>query len=101
MVRCALMYRLTNPMSLILRPMHRVYPDWNGEDDYAVFSGEMQLGRILRTTQSGSTPVPWQWTITGVHMVPSGLASNGRTATLDEAKSEFAAQWGKYLRAIP
>lgn len=39
-------------MSLILRPMCRVYSDWNGGDDYAVFVGEMQLGRILRTTQS-------------------------------------------------
>ena len=43
-------------MSLILRPMSRTHPGWNGADDYAVFSGELPLGRILRTTQSNQTP---------------------------------------------
>ena len=56
--------------------------------------GEFVVGYEDRHTRD---ELRWYWAINGVHAGPSVIKKDGRTATLDEAKAEFAKNWHAWL----
>ena len=85
-------------MTLILKPMQRVHRDWHGVDDYAVFSGNLQMGRIYQDVTNNNADVRWFWSITGAFISPAvGAAISGRAESRQAAQAELAANWRKWL----
>jgi hypothetical protein len=68
----------------------------DGADRYQVYSGEVRVGAIYRAhnTPGGDR---WFWGLNGVENGPGPF--NGFVRTLDDAKAEFAAAWGTWLKA--
>jgi hypothetical protein len=63
-----------------------------GPDDYDVFAGDRDIGRIFQPRAGVPEDFPWMWTITGAVVAPR-LSSHGFCASLDEAKGKFAETW--------
>jgi hypothetical protein len=63
---------------------------------YQVYSGEVRIGTIYKTASSPSGN-EWFWGLNGVENGPGPF--NGFVRTLDDAKAEFAAAWGAWLKA--
>jgi hypothetical protein len=75
--------------NLILRRTNasRISGDWQHED-YDVFDGEREIGRIYRVTDHLDSP--WFW---GVSFQLTGRKSYGHVPTLDAAKAAFRAEY--------
>lgn len=65
-------------------------------DDYVVIVAGLRCGRILGGTGPGMSTV-WTWTVTGPYVPPHLQPSNGRAATLGEAKAAFRATFENWL----
>ena len=61
-------------------------------DHFQVYTGQVRIGAIYKT--SGNK---WFWGLHGVQNGPGPF--NGFVRTLDDAKAEFAASWGAWLKA--
>jgi hypothetical protein len=75
-------------MPLTLRPTglaSPVYADWL---DYTLFEGGCAIGRMYEDRYS-PPELRWFWSITGIVDSRLGIATNGRTATLDQAKARL------------
>lgn len=84
-------------MALILRRQRDHYNDPKYSDDmYVALSGEMIVGTIYKTS-GGAQGEGWGWWINGVHFSPSIAAARGFTPSLEEAKTELATNWRKWL----
>lgn len=70
-------------------------PDW-GPDHYLVFSGGLIVGTI-RQEEAGQQKGKWFWSISGVNAGPAVMAISGHCDTLDEAKTELAISFRKWL----
>jgi hypothetical protein len=64
---------------------------------YQVYTGEVRIGTIYKTSRN-PTGNQWYWGLNGVENGP-GPFNNGFVRTLDDAKAEFAAAWGTWLKA--
>ena len=70
-------------------------PDW-GPDDYLVFSGGLIVGTI-RQEDAGQQKGKWFWAISGANAGPAVMAISGHCDTLEEAKTQIALSWRKWL----
>jgi hypothetical protein len=61
-------------------------------DRFQVYTGQVLIGTIYKT--SGNK---WFWGLHGVENGPGPF--NGFVPTLEDAKAEFAAAWGAWLKA--
>jgi hypothetical protein len=77
---------------LILRraSVSRRSGEWQ-HDDFAVFDGDRDVGRIYRVDAS---PEVWFW---GVKFTLTRRKSYGRAESFDEAKAMFKAEYEKWL----
>ena len=68
----------------------------DGADHYQVYSGTVRVGTIYRAhhTPGGDR---WFWGLNGVQNGPGPF--NGFVQTLEDAKADFAASWGAWLKA--
>ena len=62
--------------------------DWSA-DDYDVFEGNRQIGRIVLTT-GGPQGMPWFWTITAR---AESTQNRGYAVSREQAMREFKARW--------
>src|SRR5262245_29565497 len=67
--------------------------DWPA-DDYDVFDGKRQVGRITLTT-AGPSGMPWFWEITAR---PDSAQNRGYAVSCDQAMREFRARWANPAR---
>jgi hypothetical protein len=65
-------------------------------DHFQVYSGEVRIGAIYRNSKNAEEP-EWAWFLDGVENGPGYL--NGFARTLEDAKAEFVASWGAWLKA--
>jgi hypothetical protein len=65
-------------------------------DHFQVYTGQVRIGTIYKTSgnPSGNS---WFWGLNGVQNGPGPF--NGFVRTLEDAKAEFAAAWGAWLKA--
>jgi hypothetical protein len=68
----------------------------DGAEHFQVYSGAVRVGTIYRTHQHPGGN-EWMWFLNGVQNGPGPF--NGFVRTLDDAKAEFAAAWGAWLKA--
>jgi hypothetical protein len=67
-----------------------------GPDDYDVFAGDRDIGRIFKPRAGVPEDHPWMWTITGAVVMPA-FPSHGFCASREEAKAKFAETWRAWL----
>jgi hypothetical protein len=79
------------PLLLRRAKVSRRGGDWNN-DDFDVFDGEQNVGRIYRINASTEA---WFW---GVKFTLTGRKSYGNAETLDEAKAMFKAEYERWKR---
>jgi hypothetical protein len=65
-------------------------------DHYQVYSGTVRVGTIYKT-RGNPAGNQWYWGLNGVQNGPGPF--NGFVRTLEDAKAEFAAAWGAWLKA--
>jgi hypothetical protein len=83
-------------VTLKLRPTGLSSAIYQDQIDWIVVSGEFVVGRIYEERHAREE-LRWFWAINGVHAGPAIMRKDGRTPTLDEAKAQFADNWGKWL----
>jgi hypothetical protein len=81
---------------LVLRHASKRSSGTWGPDDYDVFAGDWDIGRIFKPRAGVPEVHPWMWTITAAVVMPA-LPSHGFSASLDEAKARFAETWRAWL----
>jgi hypothetical protein len=83
-------------MQLALRRANvsRISGQWQDED-YDVFDGEREVGRIYPGRDGYDGKETWFW---GVSFDLTGRKSYGRFASLDEAKAVFRAEYEVWQR---
>ena len=64
-------------------------------DDFEVFHGQLQVGRIYKRSAIGARS--WLWALNGVFGGPSDLAISGAAATQAEALTALDESWSKWL----
>jgi hypothetical protein len=84
---------LTRKPLVVLRLRHEAD---DSPDHFQVYTGQVRIGTIYKTSgnPSGNS---WFWGLNGVQNGPGPF--NGFVRTLDDAKAEFAAAWGAWLKA--
>jgi hypothetical protein len=83
-------------MALWLRPTALPPPAHADRPDYLVIEDGETIGRIYDEGQYVPADIRWFWSITAFHVDPAlGITTNGRVASLDEAKAQFRASWDK------
>jgi hypothetical protein len=70
------------------------------DTDYAIVdrerpAGHQRVGRMRLEQCSGAAR--WSWYMQAADVVPAGVRATGGAATLDDAKAEFAAEYGKVV----
>ena len=65
-------------------------------DHFQVYTGQVRVGTIYKTS-GNPTGNQWFWGLNGVENGPGPF--NGFVRTLEDAKAEFAASWGAWLKA--
>jgi hypothetical protein len=80
-------------VTLVLRraSVSRQGGEWN-DDDFDVFDGEREVGRIYRVNAAHEV---WFW---GVSFLLTNRTSYGHAPTLDEAKAEFKTEYEAWQR---
>ena len=63
-------------------------------DDYDVFEGEQQIGRIVLTTKAPQG-LPWHWAITAR---PDSAQNRGYAVSREQAMRELTARWANPSR---
>jgi hypothetical protein len=80
----------SRPVPLVLQRIKEDIPGSVPGEDYAVFSGNLRLGRIHKIAlTSGVTR--WHWNLFALHGPPDKITHDGYTDSLKQAKVEFAA----------
>jgi len=64
-------------------------------DDFDVFHGQLQIGRIHKRSAVGDRA--WLWALNGVIGGPSEQAISGSAATRAEALATLNESWSKWL----
>ena len=77
----------------LVRASRNADGDWSA-DDYDVFEGKQQVGRITLTTE-GPPGMPWFWEITAR---PNSTQNRGYAVSCDQAMREFRARWANPAR---
>jgi hypothetical protein len=79
-------------MPLVLRCANsfREGGDWN-VDDFDVFDGDRMVGRVCRVNSSEEV---WFW---GISFLLTNRKSYGHTASFNEVKASFRAEYEKWL----
>jgi hypothetical protein len=83
-------------MSLKLRQTGVASPVDKDRKDYAVFSGEWEMGRIYEERGSPQH-LRWYWSLHGILGKPLGIRTDGRAPTLKAANAQFEASWRQWL----
>jgi hypothetical protein len=65
-------------------------------DHFQIYTGQVRIGTIYKSS-GNPTGNRWYWGLNGVENGPGPF--NGFVRTLDDAKAEFAAAWGDWLKA--
>jgi hypothetical protein len=76
-------------LTLRQNPFHR-------DNHFEVYSGDIRIGAVYRSSQN-AVEREWAWFLDGVENGPGYL--NGFARTLADAKAEFVASWGAWLKA--
>jgi hypothetical protein len=81
-------------MALTLRPTGLASPVYRDQLDYTVIEDSREIGRLYedRNTQP---ELRWFWSITVFVGSRPGIATHGRTATIEEAKAQFIRNWNR------
>jgi hypothetical protein len=66
------------------------------DDHFQIYSGEVRIGAVYRNSEDAEER-QWAWFLDGVENGPGYL--NGFARTLADAKAEFVASWGAWLKA--
>jgi hypothetical protein len=82
-------------MVLVLQRIKQEIPGSVPGEDYAVFTGELRIGRIHKIMLT-SGRVRWHWNLYGLLGPADRIVHDGYTDSLKQAKAEFAAS----VRAI-
>jgi hypothetical protein len=83
-------------MSLKLRPTGVASAVDKDREDYAVFSGEWEMGRIYEECGSPHH-LRWYWSLHGILGKPLDIRTDGRAPTLEAAEAQFEASWRQWL----
>jgi hypothetical protein len=67
----------------------------DGPEHFQVYTGQVHIGTIYKAS-GNPTGNRWYWRLNGVENGPGPF--NGFVRTLDDAKAEFAAAWGAWLK---
>jgi hypothetical protein len=76
----------------------RLLPNRTRPDDYLVMSGDVRVGRIYKRP-AAYRGLEWRWAINRPYAEWLDLQLAGRTASLEQAKSELTENWNKVLSA--
>jgi hypothetical protein len=82
-------------MRLSLRHTSLAPPDPN-RVDYVVIDDGREVGRMYEDRYV-PPDIRWFWSIIVIGAHQAGIRTNGRTATLEEAKEQFKANFRKWL----
>ena len=83
-------------MPLTMRPTGVESPVDKIRQDFTIFSGRWEMGRIYED-RSGPLNLRWFWSLHGIVGKPLAMRTDGRAPTLDEAKAQFEAAWRQWL----
>jgi hypothetical protein len=87
-------------MALTLRPTRLdTSPVYAHLKDYLVFEEGTAIGRIYEQRRPAPPDGAWTWSIFALGPGRGHVKTDGRAATLEEAKDQFAANW-EALKAI-
>jgi uncharacterized protein (DUF736 family) len=78
-------------MPLTMRPTGLGSGIDKNRPDYAVCTGEWEVGRIYQT-RGGPESLRWFWSLT----ITGPMTRSNRVATLDEAKAQFQKSWNAW-----
>jgi hypothetical protein len=77
-------------------PLTTSSPIDKDRQDFIIYSGAWAVGRIYEQ-RSGPEHLRWYWSLSGMFGRPQDIRDDGRTATLEEAKSQFQGAWQLWL----
>jgi hypothetical protein len=83
-------------MPLTMRPTGLISPVDKDRQDFTVYCGEWAVGRIYEQ-RGGPDSMRWFWSLYGMLGKPVDMRTNGRAATLDQAKAQFETAWRQWL----
>jgi hypothetical protein len=83
-------------MSVKFRPTGLAPPVDKDRKDYAVSSGEWEMGRIYEERESPQH-LRWYWSLHGIIGKPLHIRTDGRAPTLEAAKAQLEAKWRQWL----
>jgi hypothetical protein len=83
-------------MPLTMRPTGLSSPVDKDRQDFTVYCGEWAVGRIYEQ-RGGPDSMRWFWSLYGMLGKPVDMRTNGRAATLDQAKAQFETAWRQWL----
>jgi hypothetical protein len=84
-------------MVLTLRPTGLQSPAYEDWADYSVYENGERVGRLFEDRAAGTQPeLRWFWSITVVVDARAGVQTDGRTASFEEAKTQFHENWGRW-----
>ena len=80
-------------MPLTLRPTGlQCPPDFQHLKDYSVYEDGTEIGRMYEAHAPARPDLAWLWSITVLGPARNrGMKTDGRAATFEEAKAQFAA----------
>ena len=82
-------------MRLSLRHTGLAPPDPNPKD-YVIIDAGREIGRLYED-RSALPELRWYWSIIVIGAHQAGIRTNGRAATIEEAKAQFEINYRKWL----
>jgi hypothetical protein len=80
-------------MTLALRRTGLAPPIYEHLGDYEVREDGETVGRIYEVRAPIRPELSWFWSITVIGAYRAGVATDGRTATFEQAKAQFKTSW--------
>jgi hypothetical protein len=78
----------------MLRRVRRLSDDPDRRD-YSVFDDGVEIGRVYRNSTSRRA-LPWFWSIIALGPARAHVETDGRAATLEQAKTQFRENWDAF-----
>ena len=71
-------------------------PDTANRKDYVIIDAGREIGRLYED-RSTLPELRWYWSIIVIGAHQAGIRTNGRAATIEEAKAQFQTNYRKWL----
>ena len=83
-------------MALTIRETGLASPSDKDHADFTIYSGAWPVGLIYKE-RGGPELLRWFWSLHGMFGKPPDIESEGRAATIEEAKAQFDTTWRQWL----